>query len=218
MEGKQCKSCLEYKKLEYFYAQKRKSKKKGEYMYYPPECRECTKDRFTRWRKENVIYYRAYIRQRHKRQENKDSTRRSNEERRRNGKYKEWQQNNREKMKEYHENRAMNKTHNITKDEWRVCKEYFDYKCAYCNITENEAKEKQGNYFHREHVDHEGANDLSNCVPSCKSCNSSKYTSDFEHWFKELSGLYTDEKYNKIISWLQKDYKMHVEGVKEDYS
>ena len=101
------------------------------------------------------------------------------------GEYKEWQQNNPELMKKYREDRHLNKQHKIFKKEWINCKEYFENCCAYCGIPIEEhynkfAGEIKLTDFHREHVDCNGENDLSNCVPSCKDCNSSKHNSSLE--------------------------------------
>ncbi len=104
----------------------------------------------------------------------------------------------------------MNRTHSISNEEWEDCKKYFNYECAYCGlsvkdhyITFNE-EERLGD-FHKEHVDHEGENDLSNCVPSCKSCNSRKWEHDFNEWYTENNEVYSIERLSKIIKWLEED-------------
>jgi len=61
--------------------------------------------------------------------------------------------------------------------------------------------------LHKEHIDDNGKDDLSNCIPSCKSCNSSKWKFDFEDWYKKQK-FFTEERYNKIIKWLKEDYIM----------
>jgi len=43
VDQKQCSICGKLKSLTEFYSQKKYSKKRGEYFYYNPECRECTK-------------------------------------------------------------------------------------------------------------------------------------------------------------------------------
>ena len=68
-------------------------------------------------------------------------------------------------------------------------KKYFNNECAYCGLPLSEhyftrkGVTKLGD-FHKEHVDHEGLNDLSNCVPSCSECNSEKNKKIFEKWME----------------------------------
>jgi len=105
----------------------------------------------------------------------------------------------------------MNKKHDITEMEWEECKKYFNHRCAYCGLPiEEHFKKFKGELkwfdFHKEHVDHTGNNDLSNCIPSCHRCNSSKHDLDFEYWYKEISDNFTYERLNKIHKWLSKDY------------
>lgn len=126
----------------------------------------------------------------------------------------EWQRNNPEKIKLYRIRRESHKKHEITIDEWENCKNYFNYRCAYCGITVEEHFVTYGGKlkhtdFHKDHVDHNGANDLSNCVPSCKSCNGSKHTASLEEWY--LSNInYKEERYEKVINWLTHDYKDYI--------
>lgn len=85
---------------------------------------------------------------------------------------------------------------------------YFDNSCAYCGMTTEEHKNIFKQQLHKEHVDHNGRNDLSNCVPSCKICNSRKWEYDIKEWYDTDNLYYTDERYNKIIKWIKQDYVM----------
>lgn len=131
-----------------------------------------------------------------------------------NGKAGKWQQDNPDKIKQYRLKREENKTHTISKKEWKDCQEYFNNSCAYCGLpieehfTTYRGITKQGN-FQKEHVDHEGANDLSNCVPSCKTCNSSKHNIDFEEWYQQQT-FYSEERLDIIYKWLSEDYKKYI--------
>jgi HNH endonuclease len=130
---------------------------------------------------------------------------------------KEYYYENREKFMEYRSKRA-NKIHDIDKNEWEACKDYFDNSCAYCGLTEEKAKEMQGQYLHKEHVDHEGLNDLSNCVPVCKSCNSSKRDYHVDEWYNENNANFTKERLELIKHWLDTDhlkYKTKENSVKQ---
>lgn len=118
-----------------------------------------------------------------------------------------------EKQTEYRLRREP-KNHKISKKEWNDCQKYFDYKCAYCGLPLTEhwvtykGIIKLGN-FHKEHNNDKGANDLSNCVPSCESCNCKKWSFDFEEWYRSYPH-FSQERYNKIIKWLSEDYKQYI--------
>ena len=120
-----------------------------------------------------------------------------------------------DKVKANNQYRIMNKKHNISNEEWELCKQYFNHQCAYCglNIEEHYIKfngKIQLGDFHKEHFDHNGSNELDNCVPSCKECNSSKGDKEFEYWYK-IHPKFTYERLNKISKWLDKDYKKYIE-------
>lgn len=72
-------------------------------------------------------------------------------------------------------------------------------------------KIKYDNYLHKDYVVHDGENDLSNCVPACKSCNSSKHNFELNYWFKERSEHYSESRLYKIYNWLNSDYKQYIE-------
>lgn len=63
--------------------------------------------------------------------------------------------------------------------------------------------------LHKEHVEDEGANDLSNCVPSCGNCNSQKWKYDFKEWYKSQE-FYDERRYNLIITWIGEDFKKYI--------
>lgn len=211
-ETKVCKICNEEKDINEFYSQK-KTKKDGTLsIYYNPECKGCTKKRSSNWEKNNYEkvkenrkkldserkkYFREY-RMKHKDQRYKI--------------LKEWQINNPDKVKEYNEKREMNKKHKISKKEWESCKSYFLNSCAYCGISEEQAKLEQGQNLHKEHVIHNGANDLSNCVPSCRVCNSSKHNRELDEWYNEENQKYSIERLEKIHTWLNEDYKTFIKN------
>lgn len=133
-------------------------------------------------------------------------------------KLRKWEQENPERVKEQNKKR---RKHDITKLEWISCKEYFkdedgDYCCAYCSmkIQNHIHKFKDGfrkEDFAKEHVDDEGYNDVRNCVPSCKSCNSQKGSYDFDVWYCSDNPKWTQERYNKIIQWITEEYKKYIE-------
>jgi hypothetical protein len=208
--NKQCKKWYPATE-EYFYKQLVRTKKKGDYYKLSSWCKTCTirkqseyqsehldeqKERMRKYRK-NDVKYKIYDREHSKR-------------RRENGKHKEWLRANPDKLKYYNENRS-NKKHDITDNEWNNCKAYFDNSCAYCGIDEATAKQTQGHLLHREHVVYDGADDLSNCVPACRDCNSYKWIFPLEIWYTEKNPRYSSERMKKIQKWLQSDYKLYQE-------
>lgn len=118
---------------------------------------------------------------------------------------KNYQKENKDRFKVYNENRKI-KNHKISNKQWQRCLSYFNYECAYCGATFDEHKRKYNQQLHKEHVIHNGENDLSNCVPACKDCNSHKWEFPLEEWYPQQD-FYLEDKYNKILKWLNKDYK-----------
>jgi hypothetical protein len=144
----------------------------------------------------------------------KISNRNRNRKYRKDGKYREYLHNNKDKSLAYGRKREP-KNHKISEKEWEACKKYFNHRCAYCGLAIEEhyytrlGVTKLGD-FHREHVDDDGTNDLSNCVPSCGICNSEKHLSKFEDWYKIGNIKYSQERYCRIIRWINNDYKLYI--------
>lgn len=61
--------------------------------------------------------------------------------------------------------------------------------------------------LHKEHAIHDGKNDLSNCVPSCRYCNSQKWEFPLDEWYSEGNPIYNVINKNKIIKWMEEDHK-----------
>jgi hypothetical protein len=205
---KLCSDCNEWLPLaDKFY--KNKSAQDG----YNPYCKNCTKKRSKQWQKENHERYLEICRKDNKSKDRKLQFKKNQERLREKGYHISYYENNKEQFSEYGKNRRTHKTHKITDEEWKACKEYFNNSCAYCGlpIEEHLVKYKRKvihSDFHKEHVDDNGANDISNCVPSCKICNSSKHTICLEEWYNEDNPNFTQERLDKIHNWLNEDYKL----------
>lgn len=117
--------------------------------------------------------------------------------------FKEWAKLNRHKFKMYNER---HRSHDIDEYEWEECKEYFNHKCAYCELDEVINKIIYNEQLHREHVIHDGSNGVENCVPACVRCNTSKSNKDFNEWYNEENANFTEERLNKIINWMTGDF------------
>lgn len=219
MSKKTCSLCSEEKGLCNYYSQNKKKKDGTEYVYYQPYCKECCSKKAAGWKEDNperVIINRRNLkirdpeRVRMHRRKSYENNLKTEKETLRN-----WQKENPDQVKYHNQKRLQHKKHKISNKEWESCKNYFNYRCAYCDLKIEEhlimfkGRIQLGD-FHKEHFNHEGANDLSNCVPACKSCNSSKGDYDFEDWFK-MSGQFSNSKRDKIIKWINEDYKQYIQ-------
>ncbi len=216
-DHKLCSICNEWFpcNTDYFY----KNKKNG-IDGYNPYCKDCTKKKSIKWQQDNYEQYQEWFTERNSKRGKEyyyEVNKPWNEE----NKYRiiktkrEWNQNNPEKLRYYGQKRIQNKKHKINNKEWVKCKEYFNNSCAYCELhQDNHYRLWRGDMkkidLHKEHVIHNGANDLSNCVPSCQSCNSSKHDFRLEDWYNEGNSNYTEERLNKILKWLNEDYKNYI--------
>lgn len=208
---KQCSICKEVKSLDEFYSQIKKKSNGELYTYYQPYCKTCSSKKSSNWKSVHPERALELMHNYHYSETGKERKRIAKRKYRENGKQLEWQRNNKDKVSEYNENRKMNKTHEISKQEWKMCKKYFNDSCAYCGITEDDARKLYGQVLHKEHVEHEGSNDLSNCIPACKSCNSQKHTYELTEWYSENNDKFDQVKLNKIIKWLKEDYLKYKE-------
>lgn len=196
---------------EHFY---KNTKNKSDGLY--PECKQCSKAKYQKWCKNNKDKRKLQYDRFNSKKTWKDRKRQMEKERRERGELKKWQREHPEKIKEYNKARK-NKIHNINKNEWIACKDYFkneqdEWCCAYCGLSQKDhwikRKGKLINMdLHKEHVIHNGKDDLSNCVPSCQECNSEKFTFTLEEWYNSNNPKYSENHYNKILKWLDEDYK-----------
>lgn len=186
---------------EYFYANN-----KNTVDMLSPYCKECNKLKARKYQKENPEIYREISRTNHR--ENKfnvrEMKRKNNKDRRDNGKWYEYLKKTGKGLI-YGKTRQL-KQHTITREEWEKCLYYFGNSCAYCGMTTEEHKSIFKQQLHKEHVIHNGTNDLSNCIPSCKICNSYKWEFLIDEWYNKDNPKYTNERYEKIIKWLKEDY------------
>jgi len=212
IEYKKCTKCSKLlpKTDEYFYKQKTR-KKDGIYYTFQSQCKECIKraqyKRYEENRDEiNRTTYERYLANKNEYNERVKRWQKNNKEQNQTNQ-KRWRQENRDKLKKYNYNH-LHKKHDISKEEWESCKKYFNYKCAYCGISEELAKESQGHSFHQEHAYNYGSDDLSNCVPACRSCNSRKNTFDYDVWYVEGLDVFSKDRLDKIERWLSNNNQL----------
>jgi hypothetical protein len=211
---RQCTTCQDWKEetTDNFYMMNKLKPQKG----FMAECKDCIKKKANEYghshkEKKNKID-REYREANKAERKVKEKVWRDNNKENLYNNLKKFQKNNPDRLK-YYNNQHSN--HDITTKEWESCKKYFNHRCAYCGLPIEEhyitrkGITKLGD-FHKEHVVHKGSNGLDNCVPSCGSCNSSKWEHPFENWYNKENINYTEERYQKIIQWLNGDYEQYV--------
>jgi 5-methylcytosine-specific restriction endonuclease McrA len=78
----------------------------------------------------------------------------------------------------------------------------FGYACAYCGKPDHRADELE--LEHVIPISRGGDHYLSNIVPACHQCNSSKRSCNAFTWYQQQS-FYSDERWRKICAILNKD-------------
>lgn len=182
---------------------------------FSPQCIECTKlyekkkhaqnpevnrSRVHKWyinnSKQKCLYVANWL------QENKDHKREY---------LKEYRIKNPKKFQQYTKKRDLYKYHNISNEEWEACKKYFNYECAYCGKTLKENKREFNQDLCKDHFVNNGNNNLTNCIPACKNCNSKKSTKTIEDWYNPDNPTFSYERMNKILQWLTEDCFLYIE-------
>ena len=208
----QCEQWLEENLNNYYYKNKNKPS-----LGYSPWCKDCTRIKANKYREDHADdnirrchdYYHT----------NKDED---------NEKYQKIardREKNREYQRKYHRNiwskRPENiiktrtyaknhRQHDISDKEWTSCLKVFNYKCAYCGISEEEHVELYKQRLHKEHSDDDGYNDLRNAIPSCRRCNSYKHQYNMEEWFRQQD-YFDEDKLTFINWWVTEGYKEYIE-------
>lgn len=202
---RRCSVCQKWKEetLDNFYLKNIKKPEIG----YAAACKRCSSKKAYKYNQEHPEQLKISKKKDDAKLKNKLRRRKNTQRLRSDGFYDKYYQDNPDKQKQYSEN---HRQHDITEFEWRNCLKVFNYKCAYCGISEQEAKKKYKQVLHKDHVDHNGYNDLRNAVPGCKQCNSYKWQYDFEEWYRQQE-FFTEEKLAFIKWWITEGYKDYIE-------
>jgi hypothetical protein len=101
-----------------------------------------------------------------------------------------------------HKRRSLEKESitSLTTAQWKSCKKHFNNACAYCGSEGKLTKD------HFVPVSKGGDLVVTNVVPACVSCNSSKHAKDFFDWYPSYF-RYNSARETKILKYL---------GIKED--
>lgn len=98
---------------------------------------------------------------------------------------------------------AKNKSHNrrltieageLTLEQWEQALEFFGYVCAYCST------EAELTLDHVVALSKGGQHTVSNIIPACKCCNSSKSANDLEDWYKSKP-YFNSANLQRILEW-----------------
>ncbi|MCP1159279.1 HNH endonuclease [Bacillus infantis] len=210
LEHKLCRECEKFFPMNSAYFYKKKTSDG-----FDSYCKPCASKRAKRWCDNNPEITKASKRKYNKSPKGRPKLAANAKRRRENGEFNKWVKDNREYLSEYHKDKRINRTHSISSEEWSACKLYFNDSCAYCGVHVDDHLIKYAGEFkhtdlHKEHVIHMGANDLSNCVPSCQKCNSSKWAKEFNDFYNLSNPTFTEKRLEKIIKWLEEDHKKYI--------
>lgn len=211
---RQCTQCQEWKEesTNNFYLLNKSYPEKGFHAW----CKTCVSKKNQEREYQNyertIQYQINYNKKSHRKLAMRERSKQQKDE----GQQRLWRENNKDKCNQYVATRELHKNHEISSKEWSACKEYFNNECAYCGLS---IEEHYGTYrgkislhdFQRDHIYNDGENDLSNCIPACKSCNDHKWKFEFNDWYKEDNPNFTQERYDKIMKWITEDYKQYIE-------
>ena len=197
--------------LDNFY---RNDKNKSDYLH--PDCKRCSIARTSKRRLEKLPEIKEYLTDYYKkhREDIIASNQKYQEDKkdyyRELGKKFRGKEESKVKMQKYWQTRK-HKSHKMSDKEWLGCKQYFDFKCAYCGMTEEEHKKICGKGLHKEHVIFDGRNDIKNCVTACHKCNRNKNEKTLNEFYNKDNKIYTYEKYHKIYLWLRYDFQKYIQ-------
>jgi len=208
LESKICQTCKQEKSLTEFYKFTNKYGK----TYYRRDCKQCVGLKSQAWRAKNTERSKEIDQKYFEKLEKEGYWQDKNIRHKESGYYLDWQRSNPDKLKQYNN---LHDDHEISEKEWIANKNYFNNECAYCGLKlENHWVRYAGKWmlgdFHKDHMVHDGSNGLENCIPACKSCNTSKHTALLIEWYNIHNKNYSQKRYNKIIKWCTEDYKKYL--------
>jgi len=211
---KPCSKCGLEKEFKEFYFKEYINTEGNKTYYFNPTCIECEIIDAEQWAKDNPEKFKAAVKKYMSTDEFK-IWEKEKEERIYHTRVK-WRRNNTDKQKVYTIKRKPKK-HIIYDEEWNDCKNFFNQRCAYCGLPIEDHYIRYGGKYsytqqdlQKDHTIFDGKNDLSNCIPGCKSCNISKGEKSLNDWYNQLNPNYTYEKYHQIFLWLKYEYKKHI--------
>ncbi len=164
-------------------------------------CKECSIKKAYENHQKDPVKHRESRRKAENTEHGKLVKKKMNDRIRKEGKYKKWQEENRDKIKKYNKSRRLNKSHDISEKEIKAIYKYANNSCMYCGMTEGNSIKIFNQKLHRDHAYNNGSDGIDNCILACKGCNSSKHDSDWDEWYT-TKDFYTEERFIAIKHWL----------------
>jgi hypothetical protein len=205
IDHKLCNICLQWMPFENEFYKNEMNKVDGRNPY----CKDCTKKKSTKWRHDNPEKHRVHFTTMNNKKIHKVYKQINNKKRKENGDISAWLKDNPDRQREYGR-RQRERKHKLTEYQWDACRLYFNYRCAYCDKTWEQNKLETKKDLHKEHFDFSGVNNLSNCLPSCRDCNSHKWEFPFEEWYTEDNPVYDLDRKQKLYKWINDDHKSYL--------
>ena len=109
-----------------------------------------------------------------------------------------WREANRDKTRKHNQQRKAkirNLPYTLTAEQWTDARAYFSNKCAFCG------KDKSLTQEHFLAVKHKGGYTKDNIIPSCQSCNSSKWAHSCLEWYSRQP-FYSKKREKVILTYL----------------
>jgi hypothetical protein len=204
---KTCTKCSKEKEYKEFYFKDYLNAEGIKTYYFNTHCIKCEVERATIRIQNNREEHLVALKKNNARKKTREIKRENTRKRREAGYFDKFFEKHPEKLKEYYNN---HRQHDITTAEWNACMKFFNNSCCYCGISEIESKEKYKQRLHKDHVDADGYNDVSNAAPACRMCNDSKWKTDMETWYRQQP-FFSEEKLQKLLQWLDEGYKNYIE-------
>ena len=110
---------------------------------------------------------------------------------------KKWWKDNKPKRREYNQTRRAKVRElvaDLTVEQWEFIQGYFDQCCAYCGEQADLCQD------HFVPVNSGGGYTISNIIPACQFCNSSKHDKDFFEWYPTYKH-YDEERVEKLYKY-----------------
>ena len=124
---------------------------------------------------------------------NKNKYKKYNKEYNKNNPEIQFNRRNRRRSKEKKQGRG------ITKEQWKEMMEFFQWKCAYSDISLGNKNIRSVDHIVA--LDNGGLNEVWNCIPMVKGYNCSKRNRiDIFNWYMEQE-YFDEERLNKIVEW-----------------
>lgn len=98
-------------------------------------------------------------------------------------------------LNQYRKSKERKLSYTLTNEQWKRIKQCFNNECAYCGRTLKLTQD------HVIPLSKDGEYGVSNIVPACGSCNSSKHDKDFKEWYPKYK-YYSKKREKAILEFL----------------